>query len=405
MKKLLSVILLAALLTTGCAAAETLIDGISDRQIALSPAGLNPTVAGESPTTGRDLSRVRPGNADFAGLAVTGRYLPMLVQIDNTDNGANKRAPWGAVYADVVYESPLRRDGETRISLLFSDLIPDDVGPCRSARLGHAWLREEWGAAFMYYGQQEYPLTSVKEEFDRLGTNTSLLYSGTVGDNASHPWKKYYYARKGLKDPHNAGGNAAAMLTLADPDYTAPNHTWLFTDEVAEGDPATRIMVDWAKKNYYSEFRYSETMNAYTRSVFPNGKKKASVVYSDYDTGAAITFANVIIQWTDVDWVTVDAPVTRSVGDAEFFKKYSTGNFTAQGNADYFMNGVHIAGCWRREGMSSRTVFYGPDGQEIALQRGRTMIIMFPATERQIHGAALYKKPTVMDFGRSVSYE
>ena len=406
MRRWLLLALALTLAVSGAASADTLIDGTKSRNIVMQDDGLNPLIPGESPTTGRTLSMLKPGSADFRGLAVTGRYLPVLVQIDNTDNGAKNRAPWGAVYTDIVYESPLRQEGETRISFLFSDLIPDDVGPIRSARLGHAWLREEWDAAFLHYGQQEYPLTNVDEEFTRLGADAKgVLFSGNVGDNASHPWKKYYYARKKLKSPHDKGGNAAAMLDLIDPEFTPPNHVMRFTDEVAEGEKAVTIKVDWGHKSYYSEFRYEPSLDAYLRYVFPNGKKKSGLVYSDYDTKEAITFANVIIQWTDVDWVTKDAPVMRNTGDGYFFEKYADGKFVAQGSADYFMNGVHVAGCWKRDSMTSRTVFYGPDGVEIALQRGRTMIVMVPATERQIHGSALYRKPTVMNNGRTVSYK
>jgi hypothetical protein len=49
---------------------------------------------------------------------------------------------------------------------------------------------------------------------------------------------------------------------------------------------------------------------------------------------------------------------------------------TGTGNADYFMGGKHIAGVWERKDYDSRTVFYGEDGNEIELQRGRTLIIL-----------------------------
>ncbi|MBR6954604.1 MAG: DUF3048 domain-containing protein [Clostridia bacterium] len=399
MKRLICLMAAVILLAGTCPAlAATHLNPTEDRGIVPAETELNPVIPGESPTTGRKLSAIQPANRDYTGLAVTGRYLPMLVQIDNTDNGAKARAPWGAASADIVYESPLRREGQTRISLLFSDLIPDDVGPVRSARLGHVWLREEWGAGFLFYGQQEYPLTNVLDEFSALGASKSgLLFSGTEGKKK---WSKLYYKRKKLVSPHDKGANAAAMSQLVAEDYTAPNHTWLFTNEPAQGDPAGTVMVDWGRSDYYAEYRWSPTVRRYLRYVHSG----EGLVYADYDTNESITFSNVIIQWTDVDWVTKDAPVTHNTGDAAFFADYGGGNFTAGGNADYFMNGVHVAGVWRREGMSSRTVFYGPDGQEIRLQRGRTMVIMFPAVERQIKGAG--QAPEVInDVYRSVSYK
>ena len=40
------------------------------------------------------------------------------------------------------------------------------------------------------------------------------------------------------------------------------------------------------------------------------------------------------------------------------------------------MGGVHVKGYWQRDDMASRTVFYGEDGQEIELQRGKTLIVV-----------------------------
>ena len=77
--------------------------------------------------------------------------------------------------------------------------------------------------------------------------------------------------------------------------------------------------------------------------------------------GNTITFSNVIVQGVTMKWKgsTRPDPV-----------------MTGTGNADYFIGGRHIAGVWEREDYNSRTVFYGPDGEEIELQRGRTLIIL-----------------------------
>jgi hypothetical protein len=292
MKKLFCLLAVLALcLGSVPSLASTALNYAQDRGIVLSEAELNPVIPGESPTTGRRLTAITPGNRDFLGLAVTGRYQPMLVQIDNTDNGAGNRAPWGAASADIIYETPLRKEGQTRITFLFSDLIPDDVGPVRSARLGHVWLREEWGAGFLYYGQQEYPLTNVLEEFSSLGVDKAgLLFSGTEGKKK---WSRYYYSRKKLKSPHDKGANVAAISALIDEGHIPPNHTWLFTDEKAEGDPATVISLDWGRADYWSEFRYSPSLKRYMRYIHSGSKE---VAYADYDSGEVITFSNVIIQ-------------------------------------------------------------------------------------------------------------
>ena len=163
---------IAALLTALClllaqALAETTIDPKEARNIPLTEAGENKTPDGISPTTGRTLSKLYVPEG-YAGLAATGRYLPMLVQIGNDGGGVGNRAPWGVAYADILYETPLTRSHETRITAVFSDMIPDSVGFVRSARIGHVWLSEEWGGGFLFYGQQEVEGSDVKAEIKRI---------------------------------------------------------------------------------------------------------------------------------------------------------------------------------------------------------------------------------------------
>ena len=234
MKKTLRVLLALALALclTPAALAETVIDGQADRNITLQEVGLNEVIDGVSPTTGLTLSELDQPEG-FAGLAITGRYMPMLVQIDNTDGGVGDRAPWGATYADIIYETPLHRNGFTRLSFLFSDLIPDSVGPVRSARVGHVDLRQEWDAGFLYYGGQTRKGSNIEERFREYGVTSrdvQVLFSGLV--SANKPWKQYYTRVSGVISPHNVDANVAAMSELIDASFTPPNHAFLFTDEM-----------------------------------------------------------------------------------------------------------------------------------------------------------------------------
>ncbi len=361
MKKLFGILLTLCLLCS-LAMAETVIDPAADRNITINKAGLNPMIEGVSPVTGRTLADLEYIDG-FAGQAITGRYMPMLVQIDNTGGGVKSelngpRAPWGVQYADVVYEAPLYKNGFTRLTCLFSDYIPNAVGPLRSARLFHAWLREEWDCGFIYYGQQEYEKTSVPIQFSMLGaTQKGILFNGTVGENK--PWKKYFTVRTPLVSPHDKGVDAAAVSTLIPEDFTAANHTWLFTDETPEGgDSAETVYVTWGNKTFDSELDWDEDDECYYRYML--GSSQGSV-YADYDNDQPITFNNIIVQFTGMDWVMYDAPKP---------------TITGTGNADYFMGGRHYSGVWEREEMTSRTVFYGEDGNEIKLQKGRTLIVV-----------------------------
>lgn len=364
MKKTLRVLLALALALclTPAALAETVIDGQANRNITLQEVGLNEVVDGVSPTTGLTLSELDQPEG-FAGLAITGRYMPMLVQIDNDQGGVGDRAPWGAAYADIVYETPLHRRGFTRISFLFSDLIPDSVGPVRSARVGHVDLREEWDAGFLYFGGQTREGSNIEERFSEYGAKSKgVLFSGTDGTNK--PWKAFYSRVSGLASPHNVDANVAAIYGLIDPEFTPPNHAFLFTDELpTTGTDAEVITIDWGLAMYNSRLIYDVDSNQYFRYMLQ--KDGTEVPYEDKYTQEQLAFSNVIVQHTTVTWNgSSDAPVTVHIGE---------------GNADIFMGGKYIAGYWKRADASSRTVFYDDQGNEIALQRGKTFISIIPA--------------------------
>ena len=369
MRKILAAVLAVVLMTGALlsAAADTVIDPKAERGIVLQEVGLNETPEGVSPTTGRTLAYL-PQFEGFAGLAITGRYLPMLVQIGNDSGGVGERAPWGVSFGDIFYETPLTRNEATRMTVVFSDLIPDSVGYVRSARVGHVWIREEWDGGFLYYGQQEVDGSDVKAEFRKTGaTEKRVLFSGTAGGTA---WKHLYTTRKRLKSPYNMDANVAAMSELVPESHVAPNHAFRFTDEAPQGDEAGYVFVSWGDgaANYASRLVYREEWGGYIRNV---GQDR-SVWYADRDAEeGAIAFANVIVQFTRVEYNHNNKlePVAYVIGE---------NGASAQGNADFFMGGVHVQGYWKRDAMDARTVYYGPDGQEIELQRGRTLIIIFP---------------------------
>ena len=352
MKKVLSLVLAMVCIftmmqTVYAGAITTVIQDETDRQIAVKGLGqdgnfpVNPEVAGQSATT---------------GLPWTGTYLPMLVQIDNADGGLGYRAPWGATDADIIYETPLHKNGETRISFLFSDVIPASAGPVRSARITHVELREEWDAGFVFYGGQQFEGTNIKDWFRETGANKKgVLFNGTDGEGK--PWKAFYSVVEGLASPHNMNADIKGMQGLLPADYKAPSRPFLFTDDLPElGDFATTISIQQKKEEYSSSFTYDPNTNVYLRYV--NGE-----AYVDKNTQEQLSFSNLIIQRTTLTFYhdIADRPMTVNIGS---------------GNADIFIGGRYIPGYWVRTGMNQRTVFFDQEGNELQLQRGKTFICM-----------------------------
>ena len=211
-------------------------------------------------------------------------------------------------------------------------------------------------------GTQTYAKANVKDVFKKYGASKKgVLFSGLVSSGKA--WKQYYTRRSGIAAPHNVDANVAAMSELVPASHEAPNHAFLFTDELpTAGEAAEEITINWGAVKYNSRFTYDADSNLYYRYMLM--KDDEEVPYEDRDTQEHLAFSNLIVQHTTVEWVRSDAPLTNHIGE---------------GNADIFMGGRYIAGYWKHDSAQSRTVFYDENGDEIQLQRGKTFISIVPA--------------------------
>lgn len=424
MKKTLSLILALVMLigVTSAFAEGKQIDGTSDRGITIHPAGLNEVDDLISPTTGRNLMEIEVPTG-YLGMAVTGEYQPILVQISNADNGLGssssiknyRNAPVNGIYADVVYEALQKKGGgESRMTYVFSDVVPDFAGFVRSTRIQHARLRAEWDSAFVTSGWN-YAVSDVPDVWkenglpDPTGKRTiedpGLVY---VGDLSTKPWGSYVFRICDRTGKKYSGANTelfnltGLLSDIIPKNHVPANHTWKFTDDIpAGGDDGNFVYIKFGSE-YATDSRleYDESTNSYIRYikrekgedmpyrtnvlVEPKVKKiqgegknadGLGVVIQGMEAGDPITFNNVIVQQVDYNWIsfTRPSPILYDVDPQK--------GLIGKGNADYFMGGKHLSGVWERKGLTDRTVFYGPDGNEIEMQRGRTLIILMPYGE------------------------
>ncbi|MDD3921408.1 MAG: DUF3048 C-terminal domain-containing protein [Eubacteriales bacterium] len=349
----------------------TVLQNEEDRGIEnKTPADRNPIIAGESPTT---------------GLAWSGVYLPMLVQISNPQGtityngtkiksaGVGNRAPWGGQYADVVYEGILYRTGETRMSFLFSDClddgVPTSVGPVRSARIGHVLLREEWQSGFVYAGGPKAEENDIAKMFAELGASGKGILFDIVYSN---DYDNYFTRISGLKRPDNLSADVVGLRDTIPTNYSSSAHAFLFSDSSPYLDGyelAYNINLDWGHKNWISHLVYNEEDNLYYRY---SGDAPYMTYLSSEEAGNLddtdsvwMSFSNVIIQRVEYTYTNNSKimPVMQAVG---------------KGNADIFIGGRYIAGYWVREDTESPTVYYDDQGNELEFTRGKTYIADFP---------------------------
>ena len=345
MKKLLS-LLLAVLFVLSLAPvlAETTVDSVSNRGIV--PQGRN--------AEGKfDNNPVIPGESMTTGLPSSGQYVPILVNIDNV-SGAWPQ--WGIADADIIYEMPIHGLALTRLMALYTENHPTTVGPVRSGRVLHAEMREEWDAGWAFAGIQSKEGSNVNvalKEFEARNKTHDLIFN--INTNK---WGKYTANVGHHSSPHNHSFRVAEVVPLV-ADYDFPKRPFLFTDDLpTAGDAATsiRLLYGGGNESSYtnSSYTYDAATNLYTRL------RKGRPYVDMNDQSKSLTFSNVIVQWTDLKFNgAANAPLLKEVGE---------------GNADIFTGGRHISGYWVRSDVSSRTVFFDQDGNEIKLQRGKTWI-------------------------------
>ena len=300
---------------------------------------------------------------------MTGRYQPILLQIDHTNAGASvtelgSRASWGLKYADIIYEMPLNAAYVTRLTVLFSDLMPTAVGAVRSARINSGWLRAEWEAALASHGYQDAYYSSVPQEIMRTSPSyNEAFFSGTDG---AMNGRKIFVRRTDAASPFNVTVNLAALSALVPDSLGARQRAFLFTDEAPDkqkSDSARRIEVVWGKEIYNYTLVWNAKLGAYQQEL--HHTDGTTELFSDRETGEPILYQNVIIECVDTEWIYGDGACPRTL-------------MIGRGNAEYFMGGRHLAGVWSRPEMTDQTVYYTTDGEELALMRGRTLIVMLP---------------------------
>lgn len=349
MKKILLSLLLVLLLANVAIAQESettvIVPGVLKRDIQL--AGQN--ADGNYPT-----NPVIPGVSSTTGLPIKDqKYVPILLTIDN--NWA-AWPQWGLVEADIMYEMPISGGGWTRLVALYSDQYPEEAGPSRSARVMHADLREEWDALLLHYGEQTDEGSNFLDAIRGYGASKKGLEIDGIGNRYSQYFPRVRYH----KAPHNV---TVFVQQLRDfiiaTGYEFPQRPFKFSDEIGYAGPSA-VKIDLMHKDNKDEattFFYDANRNSYVRY---NSKG----IYTDLlKPDTALYYSNVIVQRSRLTFNSSSSmPLLPDV--------------VGSGAADIFIGGHYIEGAWTRSSAQSRTVFLDQSGNEIALQRGKTWIVI-----------------------------
>ena len=352
MKKRFAILLALALLAVCCA-------GTAEKELTYTEQKT------EAPVP---LAETYPDNPDTPGISpVTGlpetadAYTPIAVVIEATEAGFPH---WGVGEADIMFQVINMGGGNTKLMALFAGSYPERTGGCRSARATMVPVATAFDAAMAFGGMPPFGVAdaqvNVKTITQRNGMRAAGKTYDLLSENAGFGFRETFL---------NAPLNLTCQVRKIHEDLVRrgtafERRPFRFADApMTEGDSASYIELRHCNSQGVADhasdaaFDYDPERDAYTRTNC-NGD-----VDTDRDTGEQLLFANVIILRVNV----------RAGRDGYLF---ITKHMEGSGRAEFFMNGRHTSGAWFRETAGSRLVLLGPDGGEMALQRGKSFIVI-----------------------------
>lgn len=236
----------------------------------------------EEPEPEEDDEPVLAGRAPLTGVAITEEAEAELLErpavLAKIDNAGPARPQTGLDEADVVFEE-LVEGGVTRFIAVFHSVLPEQVGPVRSARP----VDVEVGSGF---GAPVFVFSGARPEVQSLlrGSPMVTFEEGQVSG---------FERVRDRRSPHNLFAAPEAMLAAGqDRDAAAvPDLGWAFDDDAPDGevvceddcdDPGREVQVAMSRSSS-TTFTYDEDDGVYRR--LQNGRE--FVVTGDGVVGAA----------------------------------------------------------------------------------------------------------------------
>ncbi len=281
-------------------------------------------------------------------------------------NGSNNVANWyGLNDADLVYEylmeAPRKGYSYTRYAALFYTHSSTHIGPMRSARIVNVDMTNEYQAALVASGANDFTRWLLKEQapypyldvdIDDPGNNR---YVWSVDTGSRPPWEDRMRTntdllRQWLKD---VNGEQAPTL-----------RGWAFAEEPPAGDPATTVTIPL--RIIYPKtitWQYDAASGEYQRLI-------NDVPQVDSNTNRVLSAANVIILTTDyrpTDYVEDEAGATS--WDVRM---------TGEGALWAARDGVWVQGKWWTPDNGHMPEWLDASGAPIPLKPGRSWVLIVP---------------------------
>lgn len=298
---------------------------------------------------------IAPRQWDGRMVAVKKRkQFPYCVMIENAAfDGVRPQSGLGS--ATIVYEI-IVEGGITRFMAIFSDTIPDTIGPVRSARDNFLDVAAEYHCPYFHAGGSDTAIARIPKMKLR-SVNGLIEYQYFFRDPFKYAPHDFFITRKNLKT-------------------AVKNHNWFFEpwpdvvqwEHVQEKDLANFLEKAQKKKGeslsigfdfgYDVAWKYNAKKGVYTRM-------NAGVPHVDALTEKQLSASNVIVQYVD------DGTLLPDKGRVNW-------PMTGEGKAHIFHHGYLFEGTWKKKSPKSRTLFFDETGEQIPLAVGNTWVEIVP---------------------------
>ena len=285
-----------------------------------------------------------PLTGELVSPAVAARH-PIAVMIDDLSPA---RPQSGLSYASIIFQAPAE-GGIPRYMAIFSDNVPTNVGPVRSARYYFIAWASEYKSLYVHAGGSPQALSTL-----RASGNGQLVY------NADEFRYGPYFRRTTRPPPHNLYTTGTQLRHLAGVVHAtaAPKAIWTFNPPTPLEDRPVGGTIAFAYPQNAIKYNYNRTTNTYLRTVSVEGAQK------DADNKVRIAPTNVIVMWMHFG----------PLNDGEPYKHRLEATIIGTGPAWIAQDGHTIKGTWRKKTVSGPTLFYDSKGNLLSLTVGQTFV-------------------------------
>jgi hypothetical protein len=269
----------------------------------------------------------------------------LAVKIDDT-NAAHPQI--GLEDADVVYIEQVE-GGITRLAAIFSSVIPERIGPIRSARISDIDILSQYGrVAFAYSGAQKKLLPVIDAaNLQNLGAQAQPPSIYTTDPNRVPPFAMVLRAD-------------LLMAKVVEKNYqitTASNVGWSFGDAPQGGKPTESVIMHWPAARYSAA--WSESQSRWLLSH--NSESDVS------ESGIVLGPTTLVIQMVSI----TDSEYRDKVGGITPFSQ-TVGN----GRGFILREGKTFNALWSRAAEGVGTTWTSSDGKEIKFAPGQIWVAL-----------------------------